>query len=407
MPHVFVFALLVATVASAPVPAPAPAPAPAPLPAPAPAPVPGALPPPVSPAPPIIELVTVGPGPSLVHRWGHAALCVAYPESPELSRCFNYGAVTATTAGGLAWHFLRGKARFKVVLQDYMDMIEMYEREDRDLWVQPLPFTPAQVQRMLRRLEQDQRDEGWSYIYHHMHDNCATRLRDHIDAVTDGALRRVADRAVDLTFRQFAQAGLGEHTGLVILMRLTFGRGLDRRVSRWASMAHPDYLRRWVHYQLGAEPVRLYQRKEAPVSQQGGSGAGWVLLLAILLALPVGVTRRLGRYERVALGTTAVLLTLVGCVLWFVALVTTIPELRYNEVLLVFWPTDFLLLVLGERWRQLYGRVRLGWLAGVSLLAALGVLVQPLFMFVLVPSLTCLTLLCVRAPKSTTKAAGP
>ena len=40
---------------------------------------------------PTVELVTVGPGPMLFHRYGHAALCLGYRWPHRRSRCFNHG----------------------------------------------------------------------------------------------------------------------------------------------------------------------------------------------------------------------------------------------------------------------------------------------------------------------------
>ena len=83
---------------------------------------------------------------------------------------------------------------------------------------------------------------------------------------------------------------------------------------------------------------------------------------------------------------------LIGALLWLIALITTTPELRWNEALLVFWPTDALLLCLKAHRLQLYLRLRIASLAIVSALLVAGVLVQPLLTAVLIPILTCLAL---------------
>ena len=57
-----------------------------------------AAPPSVSPR---IELVTIGWGPVLDQRYGHAALCVVYDREPKRSHCYNYGATTADSVQAL------------------------------------------------------------------------------------------------------------------------------------------------------------------------------------------------------------------------------------------------------------------------------------------------------------------
>ena len=66
--------------------------------------------------------------------------------------------------------------------------------------------------------------------------------------------------------------------------------------------------------------------------------------------------------------------------------------MRWNEALLVLWPTDLCLVLFGETRRRLYARIRAGWLALLVLLWAVGVLLQPVHVLSLLPGLTCLSL---------------
>ncbi len=361
-------------------------------------PVPAPPPPAPAPAPPApdvrpsIELVTMGIGDDLFHRWGHAALCVVYEGQPERDVCYNYGAAFPTSVASLGWHFLRGTAKFMVILQPYQNMIDIYRDWDRSVWVQRLPLDAAQVDRMVKRLQDDLREENRTYTYHHMWDNCATRLRDHIDAVTGGALRVNGKRGIGVTFRDLARRGLAGRPLLVLGTTLGFGRRLDQEVTRWDSMGHPDYLRQVVQENLGARPEQIYKRQGKPLPPDPGYGHGLLIGLALFLALAVVVSRRFGRFERLAAITAVSVLTLIGALLWFTALVSRVPELYLNEALLVFWPTDFLLLRLHGRRREIYRFVRIGGLLVVSALLAVGVLVQPLYTAVLVPLLVCIAL---------------
>jgi hypothetical protein len=341
---------------------------------------------------PIIELVTMGTAPALFHRWGHATLCVVYENEPQRDVCYNYGAVFPKSKASLGWNFLRGTAKFMVILQHYENMLDIYRGEDRSVWVQWLPYTQAQVDQMVKRLENDLLEENRYYTYHHMWDNCATRLRDHIDKVAGGALRKGGDRGIGLTYRDLARRGLAGRPLLIVGTTLGFGRGLDQELTEWASMGHPDYLRAVVAKNLGAKPERIHARKGKPLPKNPGYGHGALVGLALLLGLGVALSRRQRRYERLAAISATVVLTFLGTVLWLMAIVSAVPELYLNEALLVFWPTDFLLLKLSDRRRQIYLRVRIGALAIVSILLVVGVLVQPLLTAVLIPTLTCLAL---------------
>jgi hypothetical protein len=66
-------------------------------------------------------------------------------------------------------------------------------------------------------------------------------------------------------------------------------------------------------------------------------------------------------------------------VLWTVAIVSTIPTVRWNEALLLYLPLDLALPFLAPARRQLYARIRLGMVIVVSLLRAVGLFLQPLW----------------------------
>lgn len=341
----------------------------------------------------------MGTSPALIQRWGHAALCVVYANQPERDICYNHGAAFTPSMALLGWGFLRGTARFKVILQPYADMLAMYRGEDRDIWVQLLPYNQAQVDRMVQRLESDLREENRYYTYHHMWNNCATRLRDHIDIVANGALRRGGDRLATpggktITFRDLARRGLAGRPLLSAATTLGFGRGLDKKVTEWASMGHPDYLRSVVAAKLDAPPLRAYTRGGPPLPPNPGYGTSQLplLIFALFLAGALVTTRRLGRFERPATITVMTALTVIGLLLWFTALVTSMSELRYNEALLIFWPIDALLFKLKARPLQLYLRLRIASLVILSALLATGVLIQPLLTAILIPLLAFLAL---------------
>ena len=85
-----------------------------------------------TPTEPRVELVTVGTGPMLFHRFGHAALCVVYDRAPEKTRCYNYGTTNFDSPPQtIGWKFLRGTAKFWVSTQSYGPMMRKYRHFDR------------------------------------------------------------------------------------------------------------------------------------------------------------------------------------------------------------------------------------------------------------------------------------
>lgn len=323
-------------------------------------------------AAPTIHLYTMGPGEHPFSRFGHAAMCVR-DEGAATGRCYNYGTADFSTPVPLSWDFVRGRAQFWVSLQRERAMIAAYEREDRSLYRQELPLSPEVATALASALDASTAEDVKYYRYHHFHDNCTTRLRDLIDAHTDGALSRGADRAADPSFRTFARRGLSGSLPLLLAGDLALGRGSDQPTTRWQAMFLPDVLREEVQARLGVAAEVLYTRK-APLTE-GRSWAGQAAMLgfgAALGAIALLLPARLGRaLAGLSLGFPALLL-------WALAAATALPELRWNEALLVLWPTDLLLPLLSPARARRYLDLRLVGLALVSGFSAAGVLSQPL-----------------------------
>lgn len=335
---------------------------------------------------PQIDLHTMGQGEVLYQRFGHAALCVVYDSQPKRNRCYNYGVTDFTSPPeNMGWGFLRGTANFWVNVKSERWMIARYTRMDRTLWRQRLPLTPEQVQVVVDKLAFDALEENKYYAYQHFSDNCTTRVRDIIDDAVGGALSRDNDEPVGITYRELGRRGLADQTVMVVVAHFLFGRVADVEPTRWEAMFLPSYLREDVASRLGAPAEVVYQRAQPLLSTEGSSGKGWILLIALVVAVPLLVTRFAGRFEGTGRWMTAVLLTLFGAVIWFVVLAAGIPELRWNEAALVFWPSDFLLALFGEARRKRYALVRVLALLVVSFALAVGIFRQPLFVPLLIP----------------------
>lgn len=353
---------------------------------------------------PVIELYTMGQGDLLAERFGHAALCVCYPDRPEdgcleqgfrraprgpsdprpADKCYNYGTTDFTRPLELGWGFLRGRAEFWVEAWDPVRMLRVYMRKDRTLWLQRLDLPADQRLEIARRLVHDDKPENRYYKYHHFYDNCTTRVRDIINDATGGKLREgTDDTKPGPTFRDYSRQGFAGMTWMLLITDLFMGRDGDIQPTLWQAMFLPDYLREEVAKKLGVAPVVVYERRGHAFPQSSPSGRGWVLLLGLIIGIPVLITRLLRRRERTGLIPAAIVLGLLGIIVWLLAVVSTLAALRYNEVLFVLVPTDVALPFLGARRRLRYAQVRIVMLMLVSILRAVGLFVQPLWILIL------------------------
>ena len=322
-----------------------------------------------------VELYTMGAGSDVFSRYGHAALCVRDAETPE-GRCYNYGTTDFSTPVPLTWNVLRGRARFWVSISPLDRMLAWYgaEGENRTVWRQTITLSPEAFEALEQRLRDDLRPGSREYVYHHFLDNCTTRLRDHLDAVTHGALRRDAEIPHGVTWRTLVLEGLASSPPLLVAGELLLGAPLDREPTRWEAMFLPSVLRREVSARLHAQPFAVHVRPPSP--PPGSPFAGrFIIALAALSLAALSLVRPLRAAARVIGALTA---GLAGFVVWTLALATSLPELSHNLLLGVLVPVDVALPWLPPRVRDRYARARLVMALVASAASALGVVAQPL-----------------------------
>ena len=358
---------------------------------------------------PVIELITMGPGKLIWEKWGHSALCVRH-EDPRRDRCYNYGTTDFSRPVQLVWDFLRNRSLFWVSRTTPDRMLRFYSEDlDRSLWVQRLPLTPDQAREAAALLERAVQGENKYYRYHHYDDNCTSRLRDIIDRVTDGALRRATEqKPFPYTLRELGRRGMTEHPLMALLTDLSLGRRTDRHPDMWEAMHQPDVLRDEVAKHLDVAPELIYQRRGPSFDVSHPPSRVWLLVIALVCAVPAVITWRLGRFQRLGLALSILPGGIMASVMWFMAIISTLPEIRWNETLLVLWPTDLALPFLSAGMRAKYGRVRVAWLALMLGLSLVGVLRQPLWAVIAFPLLPCaVALLAGRGARTDDHASGP
>ena len=343
--------------------------------------------------PPEVILLTFGVGEVIFEKFGHAALCLSYSTTDREPVCFNYGVTDFAAGSELIWGFVRSEQTFWVDPGAWSDMIGFYQDEDRDIYEQVLPLTPAQARALEREILTSLDEANRYYHYDHFTNNCSTRLRDIIDRATGGQLRRGSETRYPLTYRQIGHRGLAELPPLIAVSDFVTGRQLDERPTLWQAMFHPDMLRQHVTAAFGVTPRLLYKRQGPPFPTSGSTWRFHMLVIALAFALPLLVATWRRRFERAALVWATLYLTLWGLVVWSLAIVSSIPGVRWNENLLVLVPLDIVLPFLSPERRRGYARVRVAGLFLVSALAAAGVLAQPVW----IPVLTALLPLAIIA----------
>jgi len=338
----------------------------------------------IEPDPPAIDLVTFGIGARIFEKYGHAAICLRYhqPEHPEV--CFNYGVTDFSAGTVMIWNFLRTQQRFWVEPTSFDSLYSFYRWEDRDIWLQPLPITGADARAIEAKLWSDLREANRYYYYDHFFDNCTTRLRDMIDRATHGALRAGTEARYPLTFRELGRRGLAGMPPLLVATDLVIGRQADDHPTVWQAMFHPDIFRQQIEARLGVAPRLLYKRRGPAFPTEGSSGRLGLLAVGLAFAVPLLVAQWRRRFQTTALAWVTLELALLGALVWGLAIISSIAGVRYNEAVFVVMPLDVVLPFLGEARRRRYALARVGLLVLASLLTAIGVFHQPLWLLIVI-----------------------
>jgi len=277
-----------------------------------------------------VLLMTVGAGDEVWQRFGHNAIWIS-DRTRGLDVAYNWGMFDFNQPNFLG-RFLTGDTRYWMEGFDARAMVEHYAREEnRSVWVQELNLTPAQRLALLQFIEWNAREENKYYRYDYYLDNCSTRVRDALDRVLGGAIRRAtASRPTGTTYRwhtrRLTEGDPAVYTGI----QLALGRPADREISAWEESFLPVRLMRYVRdvrvptANGGTTPLvlserELYAATRAPEPERPVSHVLAYLLGGLALGASLAVLGRAGgagrRGAAAAFGVVAGVWTLVAGIL--------------------------------------------------------------------------------------------
>lgn len=179
-----------------------------------------------------VSLLTFGPGEIYWERFGHNAIAVRDTRSGE-GLSFNYG-IFDFEEEAFFLNFLRGHMRYTIDATALERDLAYYREQGRDVIEQELDLTPSQRLALRDFLLWNLRPENAKYRYEYFTSNCSTKVRDALDRVLGGAIRRSLEtRSRGYTYRLQADKLLAPIPGLMLPMDLGLGPYADRRLSFW------------------------------------------------------------------------------------------------------------------------------------------------------------------------------
>lgn len=309
-----------------------------------------------------VELLTMGPGAEAYSRFGHSALRVTDRRGVG-DIVFNFGTFDHEDPAVIS-KFLAGTLRYWLSVSTYAETRREYRAERRRLVAQELRLTPLQRRRLFTRLYALSQPDKRHYRYHHFRANCTTRIRDVLDDVMGGALRRQLSRRPAYSYRHWLRrATRGApffHLGFDLVLTHA-----DARISTWEACFAPEQLMR----AMEATRVKVDGRKQplafvsatrvllpGPDFGEDSGPAPWTVAVVVawlLLALAVVplVARPSGgwvwRLTGLVVGLWGLVTAALSALIIYVWSGSDLPVFTGNQNLALLPPTGLAWIVLG------------------------------------------------------------
>ncbi|MDR0995363.1 MAG: DUF4105 domain-containing protein [Tannerella sp.] len=297
-----------------------------------------------------VSLLTCAPSDEAVFTvYGHAALRVVDPVR-KMDWVFNYG-IFDFNGPGFVYRFAKGETDYRLGVNRFDDFLAEYELRGSGVTEQVLNLTPAERQRVWEALYVNAQPENAVYRYNFFFDNCATRPAAIIEKCVNGKVVYDYGRPDEKrpTFRQLINYYMRHQPWAIFGTELALGSPCDRTVRPHELLFLPPRLaaafaKALIRTPGGEErPLVSATRQLAPDIQMEVTPTFFTPLLCgwIFFALFAALTFWEWRRKRHRRWPDILLFTLgglAGCVVFFLAFISTHPATWPNWVLLWLHP---------------------------------------------------------------------
>lgn len=315
---------------------------------------------------PRIGVATMQPGTIFFERFGHDALVVVDPATGAATS-YNFGFFDPDEPGFIA-NFVYGRMRYRLQALPFADDLAYYRDTGRGVSIQWLNLSDAEATGLAASLAENAKPENARYGYEYFTDNCATRVRDAIDAALGGSLKRqIEGRSHGTTYRSESVRLASPAPWMWLGFDIGLGPAADKPLSVWQESFVPMRLADALREVDGSngQPLvlaeeRILPHRIAPEPAEAPRPVWSWMLAGVAIAVAATLAGR--RAPRVVAGVALPfwgLCVLVGALMLFIWFFTAHRFGWANHNLLLFNPLCLLLLPGG--WRIVRGRAAGPW----------------------------------------------
>ncbi|MDZ7631724.1 MAG: DUF4105 domain-containing protein [Gemmatimonadaceae bacterium] len=188
-----------------------------------------------------VFLMTMGQGDEVFEKFGHNAI-VVWDDAAGQPLVYNWGMFDFAQPNFIG-RFLTGDTKYWMEPMSLERTLQQYQSLNRTVIVQELQLTPSQKARLTSMLAENATEANKYYRYDYYRDNCSTRARDAIDAVTGGALRRAMQAQPGQgSYRWHTRRLLAYSAPLYFGSELVLGVDADAPLTGWQEAFLPQSL---------------------------------------------------------------------------------------------------------------------------------------------------------------------
>ncbi|WP_242133202.1 lipoprotein N-acyltransferase Lnb domain-containing protein [Aestuariivivens marinum] len=191
-----------------------------------------------------ISVLTVGPGISLNDAFGHSAFRIRdYVKGIDF--VFNYGVYDFKTPN-FYLKFAQGKLNYLIGFDYYEDFYESYVSQNRTIKEQILHLSQTEKQQLFDYLTNNYKPENRAYLYDFFYDNCATKMRDVLQEVTNNNIKfNTPEHFKAKTFRTLIHDNLNLNSWGAVGIDMALGSVIDRQATPYQHMFLPENIYRF------------------------------------------------------------------------------------------------------------------------------------------------------------------
>lgn len=186
-----------------------------------------------------VSVLTFGPGTSLNDAFGHNAFRI---KDQGIDLVYGYGEYDFD-APNFYLKFARGKLNYLISRHRFSDIYKYYSSQNRSIAEQVLNLSDEEKQKLFDFLENNYKPENRGYLYDFFYDNCATKIRDVAQKVTDQKIDyNLTEDFEQATFRELIHEHLNRNTWGSLGIDIALGSVIDRNATSYEYMYLPKYI---------------------------------------------------------------------------------------------------------------------------------------------------------------------